>query len=230
MTEQEYLEQKNKVIKRFFAVNDFRAAPVIGVTNEPNDGESLITGHAAVFESPTNICDWFTEIINRNAFDGCDFTDVLFFINHMQNKIPLARSRKNNGNSTMQLSVDNTGLLTQATVDTANNNESKALVSAVSRGDISGMSFCFRVSEDDWKDLDTDMPTRTIIKIAKVYEVSAVNQPAYEDTDISARDRLALDNARAALDNAVKSKRGLDNPNQAEIEILKIKNAILANY
>lgn len=229
MDAQKYAEQKEKIITRIFSVKDFRAAPTIGATDDPKDGESIITGHAAIFDTPTNIGNYFTEQIARGAFDGCNFDDVLFFINHQQNKIALARSRRNNGNSTMQLNVDNIGLNMSARVDIENNYESKALVSAISRGDISGMSFCFRVSEDDWKDLDTDMPTRTIIKIAQVYEVSAVNEPAYDDTDISARDKMALDNAKAILDNVARSQGELDN-SKAEIELLKIKNAILASY
>ena len=104
-----------------------------------------------------NIANWFNEIIARGAFEGCDFTDVLLFVNHDASKIPLARSRRNNSNSTMQLSVDDIGLFMGANIDYANNSDAHNLYSAVSRGDISGMSFCFQVAEDNWDGLDTDM-------------------------------------------------------------------------
>jgi hypothetical protein len=123
----------------------------------------------------------------------------------------------------MKLSIDLTGLAMDARIDTENNQEARAVYSAVERGDVSGMSFSFRVKEQAWEKLDTDYPVRRIKKIAKVYEVSAVNDPAYEQTDISARDKEALDSARAALDSA-RSKE-LESSKQAEV--YKLRNEIL---
>ena len=87
------------------------------------------------------------------------------------------------------------------------------------------MSFCFRVKEQTWENLDTDYPTRHITKIAKVYEVSAVNEPAYEDTDISARAKEALENARAAVETA-RSAKSLDS--DTEIVVYRLKNDIMS--
>lgn len=210
-----------KVIRRCFAVKDFRAAAIN--TDGGDESEKELTGHAAVFNSITSIGGWWNEVIDARAFDGCNFDDVLFFVNHDQGKIPLARSRRNNGNSTMQIAVDDIGLSVDAKIDTENNQQAAALYSAVSRGDISGMSFCFHVADEDWQGLDTDMPTRTIKKIDKVFEVSAVNEPAYDMTDISARDKAALENAKKALENT----RSKELENSKEIEVLKIKNSIL---
>ena len=137
----------------------------------------------------------------------------------VQVKIPMARSRRNNGNSTMKLEVDDVGLLVKADLDIENNSEAKTLHSSISRGDIDGMSFAFRIKEQTWENLDTDMPTRRIQKIAKVFEVSAVNNPAYTQTDINARDKEALENAKNALDNARSNE--LDNSNALEIEKLR---------
>lgn len=183
-----------------------------------------IEGHAAVFGQTTSIGGMFFEVIERSAFDSCDFDDVLLFVNHDTSKIALARSRRNNGSSTMQLSVDDRGLLIKATLDPDGNRSAGELLSALKRGDIDGMSFMFLVKEALWENLDTDLPTRRITKIQKVYEVSAVNWPAYDGTDISARgslesDRMALDNARAALDNAKNTKN--------ELELLKAKLRIM---
>ncbi|MEG3040889.1 MAG: HK97 family phage prohead protease [Clostridium sp.] len=222
-------KQQNKKIKekfgdelfitRSFNVMDFRA-----IESEDENKDKKVEGHAAVFDSRTNIGGWFYEIIERGAFDGCDLTDVLFFVNHNQNKIPLARSRNNNSNSTMQLSVDNTGLFVSARLDCENNEESRALYSSVSRSDIDGMSFAFRIDECRWEDMDSDMPTRYITKFKKVFEVSAVNKPAYDLTDISARDKFALDNAKLELDSA--RSNGLDSSKELEIE--KLRSQILS--
>ncbi|MBU7320283.1 HK97 family phage prohead protease [Paenibacillus oleatilyticus] len=205
-------------IARSFEMPDIRA----------DADEKTIEGHAAVFDQKTNIGGWFFEVIERGAFDGCNFDDVLFSINHDLKKIPLARSRRNNANSTLQLSVDTKGLFIKAKLDTENNTESRALHSAVGRGDIQGMSFIFYIQEEKWENLDSDMPTRRIQKIKRVIETSAVTFPAYTGTDIQARDKTALDNARLALDNA--RSKGLDNSNneQRELEILKFKAQILA--
>lgn len=208
---------KSKLVTRSFIVPDFRATQPDGQTTK------RLEGHAAVFDSKTSIGGWFYEIIARGAFDGCDFDDVPFFVNHDTGEIPLARSRRNNSNSTMQLQVDNIGLSVGATIDTENNSSAKSLYSSVERGDINGMSFCFRVSEDEWTDLDTDTPTRTVLKIAKVYEVSAVNSPAYDLTDINARDKAALDNAKIALENA----RSKELDNSKALDIYKLKNKII---
>jgi HK97 family phage prohead protease len=146
---------------------------------------------------------YFDEIIKRGALKGANLKDVRFLVNHDMSRIPLARSRNNNENSTMQLTPDDDGLSIRVTLDVENNSEARALYSAVQRGDISGMSFLFAVGDEDWAGLDTDHPTRTILSIAEVLEVSAVTFPAYESTEIETRSKGALDNARArALDNA----------------------------
>jgi len=121
----------------------------------------------------------------------------------------------------MELKIDNVGLYMRADIDTENNQEARQLYSSIQRGDITGMSFCFRVKEQKWENLDTPTPTRRIIKISKVYEVSAVNDPAYEDTDINARDKVALDNAKLTLDNV--RTQELDNSEALEIEKLKFQ-------
>lgn len=178
---------------------------------------SIITGRPIVYNQRTNL-GYYDEIIEAGALDEADLRDVRFLVNHDTSKIPLARSRNNNENSTMQLAVDNSGMGIRVDLDTENNSEARALYSAVSRGDISGMSFMFAVDSDAWDDLDSDHPTRHINKIRQVVEVSAVTFPAYDATEIQARSKEALDNARSALDSARRST--LDS---VELEKLKAK-------
>lgn len=181
--------------------------------DDADGGTGIIRGRPIVYESKTNL-GHFDEIIKRGALKGANLKDVRFLVNHDMSRIPLARSRNNNERSTMQLKPDDDGLSIRVTLDVENNSESRALYSAVKRGDISGMSFLFAVGEEDWTGLDTDHPTRSILSIAEVLEVSAVTFPAYESTEIETRSKSALDSARArALDSARTAPDGAAKPN-----------------
>ena len=191
------------------------------VRAEQNDRGSIIIGRPIVYNSRTDL-GWFDEIIEPGALNNADLTDVRFLVNHDTKKIPLARSRRNNGNSTMKLTVDNDGMTIEVLLDTENNMDARALYSAVQRGDISGMSFMFGIDAEEWEDMESDHPLRRIKQISTVIEVSAVTFPAYESTEIDARNREALDNARTALDNARNQRRGaLDSAD--ELELIKLK-------
>lgn len=176
------------------------------VRAEEDERGSLIVGRPIVYNSRTDI-GWFDEQIEQGALNETDLTDVRFLVNHDTSKIPLARSRRNNGNSTMQLSVDEAGMEIKVWLDTENNAEAKSLYSAVTRGDITGMSFMFSVNDEEWEDLESEHPFRRIKSIASVVEVSAVTFPAYSATEIHARSLEALENARAALENAKSENR-----------------------
>lgn len=160
--------------------------------------KKVLEGIPIVFNQRTDL-GWWDEVIESDALNEADMKDVRFLVNHDTKQLPLARSRNNNANSTMQLSVHTDGLHIRVDLDTENNSRAQELYSAVSRGDVSGMSFMFTVLEDKWEALDTDHPIRHILKIGKVYEVSAVTFPAYEATSINAR---SLDNGQASLDSA----------------------------
>lgn len=194
------------------------------VRAEETERGHVITGRPIVYNSRTDL-GYFDEIIMPGALDNADLTDVRFLVNHDTSKIPLARSRRNNGNSTMLLSVDFDGMGIRVDLDTENNAEARALYSAVERGDISGMSFMFGVRGEDWENLDSDHPTRKITDISTVVEVSAVTFPAYDATEINARSKDALESARAALDSA--QQRNATPVDTGEIELLKAKTIIL---
>lgn len=172
---------------------------------------TFLEGTPIVYEAWTDL-GWYDERIADGALADTDLRDVRFLVNHNTDMIPLARSRNNNENSTMQMSVeDGVGMHIRVNLDTENNAEAKSLYSAVERGDISGMSFMFFVDSDSWEDVDSDHPKRTITSIRKVMEVSAVTFPAYEQTSISARGLdSALDNAKSSLEQVRAEKRALD--------------------
>lgn len=193
------------------------------VSAETRDDTDVITGRPIVYNSRTNI-GLYDEIIESGALDAADLTDVRFLVNHDVSKIPLARSRRNNGNSTMHLVPDQNGMTIEVKLDTENNAEAKALKSAVQRGDITGMSFRFSVDDEEWDNLESDHPTRHICKIGSVVEVSAVTFPAYDATEIYARSKEALDNARSALESAREQRA---ESLESDIELLKAKTRIL---
>lgn len=196
---------------------------VFEVRAEQNEsGEKIITGRPIVYNSRTNMGD-FDEVIDNGALDGADLTDVRFLVNHNISMIPLARSRRNNGNSTMKMTADLMGLLLDfVKLDVENNMDARALYSAVQRGDITGMSFMFSIDDEEWENLESEHPTRHIKKIGSVVEVSAVTFPAYEATEINARSKEALDNARSALESA-RQQRAKSVETDSELELAKAK-------
>ena len=194
------------------------------VRAEQTERGNVITGRPIVYNSRTNL-GWYDEIIETGALSQTDLTDVRFLVNHDISKIPLARSRRNNGNSTMQLTVDESGMEIIVYLDIENNSEARALYSAVQRGDISGMSFMFGIDDEEWENLESDHPTRHIRAISTVVEVSAVTFPAYESTEINARSKEALDNARSALESA--RQQNAPSVETDELTLLKEKTKIL---
>lgn len=184
--------------------------------NDEQHGDHVV-GRPILYNSRTNLGE-FDEVIDGGALDGADLKDVRFLVNHNTAMIPLARSRNNNENSTMQMIVDGDGMNIRVNLDTENNTDARNLYSAIKRGDIDGMSFMFTVDSDTWEQLDSKHPTRHINKIGKVFEVSAVTFPAYPETTISARAAETLESARATLESAKRS--------DSEIEVLRLKTLI----
>lgn len=190
------------------------------VRAEQNDEHGhFLAGRPIVFEAETDLGGLF-EVISRGALDKTDLRDVRFLVNHNTDMIPLARSRNNNANSTMQMVVDDDGMGIRVDLDTENNPDAASLYSAVQRGDISGMSFMFTVDKDSYEGLDTDHPVRRVNSIGKVFEVSAVTWPAYEQTSLEARSRAeTLESVAAALESVLAERRALE----LEKEKIKLK-------
>lgn len=144
------------------------------------DGKMEIKGYAAVFNSPETYD--YTEVIDSKAFDEADMSDVVLRYNHNDSFMVLARTR----NKSLSLDVDDKGLLIDATLQD-DITDHKNIYNAIKSGLIDKQSFAFTVEEDSY-DYDTD--TRTILKIGKLFDVSVVDQPFYNATDVSvARDQ-----------------------------------------
>ena len=161
---------KNKEIRKLDL--QFRA-------EETEDNKMEIKGYAAVFNSPETYS--YTEVIDSKAFDGADMSDVVLRYNHNDSFMVLARTR----NKSLNLEVDGRGLFIDATLQD-DITDHRNIFNAIKSGLIDKQSFAFTVEEDNY-DYDTD--TRTITKIGKVFDVSVVDQPFYNATDVSvARD------------------------------------------
>ena len=207
------MDNNNKFVRRSFSF-DVRA-------EENGSGERILTGRPIVYNSRTDL-GYYDEIIESGALNETDLRDVRFLVNHDTKMIPLARSRRNNGNSTMKLTPDFEGLnIDFVKLDVENNSTARALFSAVKRGDLSGMSFMFSIDKEQWDDLESDHPTRRILKIGSVVEISACTFPAYDSTEINARSKEELDSARSVLEKA-RQQRG-KSVDTDEIMLLKEK-------
>ena len=182
---------------RFLELAELRA--------EQDERGVWIEGYPIVFNQETVIGGYCREVILPEAVTDELLRDVALMIGHDFGMIPLAHSRRNNGNSTMQLTVDEHGVKMRALLDVENNPKAKEAYSAIKRGDISGMSFAFVVGEERWEDLDTDMPLRVITRLAAIYEVSLVAFPAYPGTSVqAASEGDALESVKASLESARK--------------------------
>lgn len=140
-----------------------------------DDGEMRIKGYAAVFNSPETY--GYTEVIDSKAFDEADMSDVVLRYNHNDSFIVLARTR----NKSLKLDVDKKGLFMDAVLQ-KNITDHVNVYNAIDSELIDKQSFAFTVEEDVY-DYDTD--TRTITKIGKLFDVSVVDQPFYNATDVS---------------------------------------------
>lgn len=163
--------------------------------------ELYVEGVACSFNQPTVLFEYdgieYKEQVDDRAFDGADMTDVIFNYNH-GGKV-MARTR----NKTLQLTVEKDGLHIKARLD--GTEEGRRLYEEIKGGYIDRMSYAYTVQESAY---DTQNHMRTIRKIKKLYDVSAVDIPAYDTTSINTRSLLDLDKAeREKLDSLNERKR-----------------------
>jgi HK97 family phage prohead protease len=151
---------------------------LLGVEVRADGEKRTLVGYAAVFNSDTTIGDWWIERIDPHAFDGTLSGDVRALVDHDTGRV-VGRTKS----GTLRLAVDDRGL--KAEIDVPNTTDGNDLWELVERGDISGMSFGFRVTKQEW-DETGDMPIRTILEV-ELFEVSAVAFPAYDDTELGKR-------------------------------------------
>ena len=176
------LAQFNKKDQKMAEIpREIRMAEIRALEPAEQD-EMIVEGRAIVYDSPTVVYEIddrkYYEVIQKGALDGADLKDVPFKYNHSDNVMVMARTR----NKTLELIPDDQGLLVRARL--ANTTAGRDLYELIRRGDIDKMSFAFTVAEESY---NKETRTRTILKFKRIWDVSAVDTPAYSDTYIAAR-------------------------------------------
>ena len=167
------------------------------------DNTKILEGYAVVFDSPTVLYEVdgveYKEIISRNAFKGTDLKDVCLKYNHNDSALILARTR----NKSLTIEIDDKGLKFRAVLpDTTGANDVYELVKC---GLLDKCSFAFRCEASDY---DKETHTRNITKIKRLYDVSVVDVPAYDDTNVEARSYFdGIAKAQCAMERAQRVKR-----------------------
>ena len=180
------MEQNKKNMEKIEAGREYRAMQM--EIQESDEGKLLVEGYATTFNEPYTLYDGryykVIEQIDPHAFDECDMSDVIMQYDHE------GRVFARNKNETLELSVDEKGLKIRA--DLGGTEIGKQLYEEIKGGYTDKMSFGFTVGEDkkeyvmDYEN-DVETCTRTITKIKKLFDVSAVSLPANDMTSISAR-------------------------------------------
>lgn len=199
--------QNNKTDREF---RSFLSFELKEKRSEEGESQNYVHGVPVVFNKPTCLFEYegvkFYEQIDRHAFDSCDMSDVIFNYNHGGRVA--ARTR----NSTLKLAINDIGMEMDAFL--GGTQFGKDLLEDIRGGYIDKMSFAFVVAEDG-EEYDQATHTRTITKIKKLYDVSAVDIPAYDTTSISARDFFS--------EAYEKEKTEMSQDNQRKVCIAKSK-------
>ena len=149
----------------------------------------VIEGYAIVFDEPTDL--GYIEVIERGALDNCDMSDVCLKYNHEDTYLIMARTR----NKSLQLEVDDRGLKIYAElIDTQSNRD---VYKSIKAGLLDKMSFAFIVSDANWDTVD-GRDIRRIKGIEKLFDVSVVDVPAYDQTEVYARSKEVAEKEQEA--------------------------------
>lgn len=153
---------------------------LLPTTDKRIDSAYYIEGYATTFTQPYLLYEYegnkYFEVIDRNAIDGADVSDVIMQYDHA------GRVLARNSNGTLGIAPDNHGLFIYA--DLSKSEAARTMYEEITNQLVTKMSWAFTISDDDY---DRDTRTRLIKRIKKVYDVSAVSIPANNDTNISAR-------------------------------------------
>lgn len=167
-------------------VKEVRLREVRATQTDPE--KMSIEGYAIVFDESTELYD-YTEIIERGALDNCDMRDVCLKYNHEDTYLIMARTR----NKSLQLEVDDHGLKIYAElIDTVSNRD---IYKSIQAGLLDKMSFAFVVSDATW-DIVDGKDVRRITGISKLFDVSVVDVPAYDQTEVYTRSKNAVEEER----------------------------------
>jgi uncharacterized protein len=161
-----------EVERRAFDADEFRV-----------EGEAegrTIVGHAALFNTLSSDLGGFREKIATGAFSNAEENDVRALFNHDPNLI-LGRNKA----GTLVLDEDERGL--RVRISPPDTQFANDLLKSIERGDVTQMSFAFRVKEDDWEKGKGDDPSIRTLRKVELFDVSPVTYPAYKQTEVGVR-------------------------------------------
>ena len=184
---------------------------------EAKEDSKIIEGYAIVFDQETVLYEYdgvqYKEVIERGAFDKTSLADVVLNIDHAGK--PLARTK----NNTLQLTIDAKGLFVRA--DLSGTEAGRDAYEEIKGGYFDKMSFAF-----DWdkskQEYDSDKRLRTVKEVKRVYDVSVVTFPAYEQTTVSARSFFEAEAEKEAMEIAQAEQRKI----KTSLLIAQIKSKI----
>lgn len=172
----------------------------------------IVEGYAVVFDNVTDL-GWMKEVIDRNAFEGADMSDIVMKYNHENSVLPLARTR----GGSLTFNIDEHGMKIRAKLpDTSINRD---IYTLIKEGVLSKMSFAFTVKTEEY-DYDTD--TRRILAFDKIFDVSVVDVPAYESTEIYARNKEEYEEEKQKYEEQKEQHRKLELEKKKALAILNI--------
>ena len=177
-----------KLLRKIEGGREYRTMTISVRAAGDDNGEMIVEGYATTFNQPYLLYDWrdykVMEQIHPDAFKDCDMSDVIMQYDHE------GRVFARNKNGTLAMAVDSVGL--KVTADLSGTDLGRQLYQEIKGGYTDKMSFGFTVAEDQRvsvvdREKNVETVTRTITKIKKLYDVSAVSIPANDGTSISAR-------------------------------------------
>lgn len=215
-------ERIQSLIEKGWNLRSFQNFEIRAKENEDEKSEDMtIEGVACVFDTETTLFEYagieYKEKVDKNAFKEADMSDVIFNYNHGGRVY--ARTR----NDSLHLEVKEDGLHVLISLNPEDEGH-KQLYRDIKSGLIDKMSYAYTVSEESY---DIDTHVRTVLKIKKLYDVSAVDFPAYDSTSISARSVLDLEKSEMEkLENDTLKKK--ENEQRKRIALItKIKQELI---
>lgn len=188
-----------------------------------NEDEKMrLVGYAAKFNNETLIGDksWgFREVIMPTAFDNADMRKVPLKYNHDDGYLALASTK----NGSLKLEVDEIGLRFEAELLDIQNH--KDIYKMVESGLLSECSFAFTIDLEnngsEWVDLEEDIPLRKIHRISRLFDISLVDIPAYESTEVYARSFEVLEDIQKTVEAERRKHESLIRRMNMKIKLIK---------
>jgi HK97 family phage prohead protease len=222
---------KNKNIEKLDGRFDLHQVKTATCELRSQDGEENsreLFGYCLMWSQMSELL-WgdYHEIIEKGAIsqEVIDKSDILFVWNHERWTMPFARKRPNASpeESTLTLELDEVGL--KYTAKIANTQEGDALIEAVRRGDVSGVSLAFIPEDWEWEELGDGNWLRKVTKISELFDISPTSYPCYDSVTISNRSMESLQQHKQSIIDERSKVQINSERRKREFEIFELQNS-----